>query len=66
MKTWMERCVSYEGDLDTAAQQVISELDDTDGVVLDTKEYRFLIRSTAALYKVGVKDLARRVQEFIS
>ena len=65
MKTWMERVVSYEGDLDAAAHEVITELDDVDGLAVDTKEFRLLIRSKAREHKVGPKDLALRVQEFL-
>jgi hypothetical protein len=65
MRSWMERIVSYEGDLDAAAQTLISELDEVDGVVVGSKEFRVLIKTVAREFKVGPRDLARRVQEFL-
>lgn len=65
MKTWTERVITYQGELDQAAMRLISELDDVDGVVVGSKEFRVLIKQVAREFKVGPKDLARRVKEFL-
>ncbi len=55
--------VSYDGDLLVAAQEVIAELDDTDGLVIGTSEYKEYVRQKATEHKVLYKDLLRRVRE---
>ena len=55
--------VAYDGDLLVAAQEVIAELDDQDGLVTDTPEYKEYVKQKAKEHKVGYKDLLRRVRE---
>ena len=61
--TPFERAVSYDGDLMVAVHEVLAELDETDGVVMGTKEYRSLIRQKAREHKVNRKDLDVTVRE---
>ncbi len=65
MKTWTEKVVEYAGELDVAALEVIAELDEIDGIVYGSKEYRLLIREVAELHKVGRKDLMMRVRDYL-
>ena len=55
----------YGRDVDFAAMEVVSELDDTDGVVVDTPEYRHLVRQKAAAYGVRVKDVLDVLKEML-
>ena len=55
--------VSYDGDLLVAAQEVIAELDDQDGVIKGTKDYRRLVREKAKAHNVMFLDLLIRVNE---
>lgn len=64
-RTWHEKVISYAGNLDVAAQEVIAELDEQDGIVIESKSYKFLIRAKAREYGVGPKDLAMRVREYL-
>ena len=63
MKSWYERSVEYDGDLNVAAQEVIAELDPDDGVIFGSKDFELLIREKAREHKVGRKDLKARVLE---
>lgn len=65
MKSWTEKVIAYSGDLDVAAQEVIAELDEDDGIVLYSKDFEVLIREKAREHRVGKKDLRARVLEFI-
>lgn len=65
MTSWYERVVAYAGDLDVAAQEVIAELDDQDGVVYGSKDFKLLIREKAREHKVGLRDLLARVKEYL-
>lgn len=66
MKTWYERSVEYAGDLDVAAQDVISHLDDDEGVVINSEDFYLLVREKAKEHNVGRKDLLRMVREHLS
>lgn len=64
-RTLVERAVQYDGDLMVAAHEVMAELDDQDGVVMDSKAYRLLIRQKAREHKVNRRDLDATVRECI-
>jgi len=65
MSSWTEQVFEYAGDLDCAAQEVIAELDEQDGIVIGTKEYRLLIKQIAEACNVGKRDLDARVREYL-
>lgn len=60
-----EEAVDYEGDLAVAANEVVAELDDTDGVVIGSKEYKVLIKQKAREHRVLRRDLEVRVLEIL-
>ncbi len=63
--TWSEKNVQYAGLLDSAAQDVLANLDDEDGYVIGTKEYRELVKAIAKEWGVGRKDLDARVKDYL-
>ncbi|MBK7864349.1 MAG: hypothetical protein IPJ65_38265 [Archangiaceae bacterium] len=65
MKSWTEKVVAYAGDLDVAAQEVIAELDDQDGLRPFGNEFKELVREMARKHRVGRKDLLCRVREYL-
>jgi hypothetical protein len=65
MSSWAEKVNEYAMTLDCAAQEVLAELDDTDGLMPFGKEFKLLIKSKAREHKVGRKDLLRRVREYL-
>lgn len=66
--SWINRvsqAVDYEGDIAVAANEVLAELDDTDGLQVGTKAFRALIRAKAREHRVLYKDLTTRVLELV-
>ena len=63
MRSRFEEAVSYDGDLLVAANEVIAELDDQDGVQVGSDDFKRLLREKAKEHNVSVKDLRVRVKE---
>lgn len=60
-----EEAVSYDGDLLVAANEVLAELDDEDGVSVGTKAFRLLLKAKAKEHKVNRNDLRVLVLELL-
>lgn len=66
--SWLNRtarAIDYDGDLTVAAHEVVAELDDTDGVVIGSKDYKRLIRLKSQEHRVSRRDLEVRVLEIL-